>query len=209
MSQLRKYTGGVLLPDGRVVFVPAYSGNIGIFELIDPIALTFKFTAITQYSLTNNTCLFKGGVLLENGSVLFVPFNAKSIGIYDAVNNIYNPIVNANTIYFPNEAFSGGILLPDGRVVFVPYKMPSVVIYDIYNNEIITNATLVNNGLTYIYQPNNLITPSGNGDYQSGTLLFDGRILLSPMYAKNIGIITGNNIPPPKEFCLHPFFNRF
>jgi len=222
-----KYSGGVLLPDGRILFVPTSTtnniANIVLFELTDPVTLKYTLTQKLQITIQNPnpnnfaqnqndvSDLFKGGVLLQNGNVLFVPYNAKSIGIYDPINNIYNPITNNQTIYLPYQAFSGGISLPDGRVIFSPFEMPSILIYDLTNNQItIPYATLQLNGLNYTYVANTQqITPSGNGDYNSGVLLFDGRIVLIPMYAKNIGIIYGNNLPPPKEFCLHPFYNKF
>ena len=211
-----KYSGGVLLPDGRVIFVPANVNTIGIFQLIDPIALIYTFTEQQFNSLglninIANNSLFRGGILLFDGTVLFIPCNSKTIGIYNPTNNTYNPIITNLTSYLPNEAFSGGISLPDGRVIFVPFNMPSIAIYD-FANKIFTvpNATLVQFGNSFIYKSiANVFTPNGTGDYSSGVLLPDGRIIFTPMYNSNVGVILGNNIPLPKEFCLHPFFNKF
>jgi len=65
----------VLLPDGRVLFVPDSTANIGIF---DP-------SSDTPFSETiaGGTGSFKyyGGVLLPDGRVVFAPLAATNIGI--------------------------------------------------------------------------------------------------------------------------------
>ena len=67
------YVGGVLLPDGRVVFVPNYATTIGIF---DP-----STNAYSTIAGAPGNDAYAGGVLLPDGRVVFVPYNATTIGI--------------------------------------------------------------------------------------------------------------------------------
>jgi hypothetical protein len=73
-----KYAGGVLLPDGRVVFVPSYAASVGVY---DP--ATNKFTV--GPSAGSDTHKYLGGVLRPDGRVVFVPSSAASAGIYKSV----------------------------------------------------------------------------------------------------------------------------
>jgi len=70
------YGVGVLLPDGRVVFVPYSAASVGVY---DP--ATNKFTM--GPSAGSGTNKYMGGVLLPDGRVVFVPDNAVSVGVYD------------------------------------------------------------------------------------------------------------------------------
>ena len=77
-SGIDKYEGGVLLPDGRVVFVPRSAASVGVY---DP--ATNKLTAGPSIGLGDYK--YTGGVLLPDGRVVFVPFFAASVGIYKSV----------------------------------------------------------------------------------------------------------------------------
>ena len=60
--------------------------------------------------------LYQGGVLLPNGNVVFVPFNAMVMGIYNPTEDTFTegPSVGTNR-------YIGGVLLPNGNVILVPY----------------------------------------------------------------------------------------
>jgi len=75
------YGGGILLPDGNVIFIP-YAANttIGIFN---PTKNTYSAVAI---STTPTAPSYRGGVLLPDGRVVFVPYSAGVVGIFS--NNI-------------------------------------------------------------------------------------------------------------------------
>jgi hypothetical protein len=57
-----------------------------------------------------------GGVLLPDGRVLFIPYNATTFCIFNPLTNTYNLIAGAPG----GGAYVGGTLLPDGRVILVP-----------------------------------------------------------------------------------------
>jgi len=69
---------------------------------------------------------YYGGVLLPDGRVFCVPYDATSARIYDPVTDTLS--TPAGT-YPGGDAYVGGVLLPDGRVFCVPYNATSARIY--------------------------------------------------------------------------------
>jgi len=68
------FLGGLLLPNGKVLLVPANQGNIGIY---DPVGNTFTNGPATGKAAT----AFMGGVLLPDGKVVLVPASSPNIGL--------------------------------------------------------------------------------------------------------------------------------
>ena len=173
------YYGGVLVPDGRVVFVPYNSATIGIF---DPSTNTYS-----TISGAPGSNAYRGGVLLPDGRVLFVPYSATAIGLFDPSTNTLNTSVLAGA----SDSCAGGVLLPDGRVLFVPHSATAIGLFDPSTNTLNTNIYV---GLT-------------TDKYISGVLLPDGRVVFVPFNLTTIGILSG--FPrPPIELCYHPCFNK-
>jgi hypothetical protein len=112
------FAGGVLAPSGKVIFVPRYSNDIGIY---DPVANSYSNLA---WGTENNA--FSGGVLAPSGKVIFVPSYSDAIGIYDPVANSYSNLAWGTE----NGAFFGGVLAPSGKVIFVPSYSDAIGIYD-------------------------------------------------------------------------------
>jgi len=102
------YSGGVLVPDGRVVFVQSNCTNIGIFNPV-----TTAFTSITGVQPGYN-----GGVLLPNGNVFFVPQNS-NIGLFNPVTSKFSN--TGQTLY--GQSYNG-VLAPEG-VWLTPSKYSS------------------------------------------------------------------------------------
>ena len=67
-----------------------------------------------------------GGVLLPDGRVFCVPYNATSARIYDPVTNT---LTTPPGTYPGSSAYAGGVLLPDGRVFCDPRNATSARIY--------------------------------------------------------------------------------
>jgi hypothetical protein len=153
------YVGGVLLPDGRVVFVPHNATTIGIFN---PATNTY-----TTVSGAPGGSAYFGGVLLPDGRVVFVPFAGTTIGIFNPATNVYSTIAGAPG----SNAYSGGVLLPDGRVVFVPFGATTIGMF---------------NPVTNMYST--IARGAGDGSYVGGVLLPDGRVVFVPHSATTVGI---------------------
>ena len=176
------YSGGVLLHDGRVVFVPYYASKILIF---DP--ATNEYSTIPGPIVKSSVCInldgtkrtmwsgdgaYSGGVLLKDGRVVFVPSNARTIGIFDPTTNEYSTIPGAPG----SSAYRGGVLLHDGRVLFVPYMATTIGMFDPVTNEYST-----------------IPGAPGKNAYSDGVLLKDGRVVFVPYMATTIGIFDPAN----------------
>ena len=181
------YKGGVLLPDGRVVFVPYVATNVGIFN-----PATNQFSTVTGTTNPGGNSAYQGGVLLPDGRVVFVPTNATNVGIFNPVTNQFST-VTGTTNPGGSLAYKGGVLLPDGRVVFVPYNATNVGIFDPVANQFSTVTGTTN--------------PGGSSAYIGGVLLPDGRVVFVPANATNVGMLSGS-VPAPREFCLSPYYNK-
>jgi hypothetical protein len=154
-AQTYAYVGGVLLPDGRVVFVPYGATTIGVFN-----PSTNLYTTILADSG------YYGGVLLSDGRVVFVPWNVTRVGIFNPTTNTYTTVLG-----MPGTSYSGGVLLPDGRVVFVPYATSTIVIFNPITN---TFATVLG--------------VAGGCNNRGGILLPDGRVIFVSTGSGGIGI---------------------
>ena len=163
------YIGGVLVPDGRVIFVPYSAGTVGIFN-------PFTNTYSTAGSGIGGSAYF-GGLLIPDGRVLFVPNNSTKIGFFNPSSNTYSTSETMSPA--PGDyAFSGGVLAPDGRVIFCPRGATSICFYDTTKN-------------TYGVVPG--ITMPGGTKYYGIVLLTDGRVLFVPHHATTIGIFNPFN----------------
>ena len=121
-SGANPYHGGVLLPDGRVLFIPTSSTVFGIYNPALTGAASYTTVAMSP---APGAAAYYGGVVLPDGRVVCVPHNATSIGIFNPATNTFT-----TTGTMPGSAaYYGGVLLPDGRVVFVPHNATTVGIY--------------------------------------------------------------------------------
>ena len=187
------YHGSVLLTDGRVLFVPNNTSNIGIYT---PTTATYTNVTVTVSGS------YAGGCLMPTGNVFMVPNTASSNAI------IYNPFLNTQSnVNGLNGAFFGGpnggngaVALPDGRIVIFPRRDGSSGSIVIYNS--VTGAFNQVAGSSSVTFQTATTAPSG------GTLIPDGRIIFagSGTYA---AYALDTRTPAPREFCLHPFFNKF
>jgi hypothetical protein len=157
------YIGGLLLMDGRVVFVPYNASTVGIFN-----SVTNTYSTVTM-SPTPVSAAYWGGVLVPDGRVVFVPHNATTIGIFDPATNAYSAIAAG----LPGSAaYRGGVLLPDGRVLFIPFYATTIGIFNPSTNLYSTIA----------------VGAPGSGAYIGGVLLPDGRVVFVPTNTTTVGI---------------------
>jgi len=157
------YYGSVLIPDGRVVFVP--HGATAGFGIFNP--STNSYSTISM-SPSPPTYAYSGGVLLPDGRIVFVPANTTTIGLFNPATNTYSTIL----VGAPgSNAYQGGVLLPDGRVLFVPNNATTIGLFNPTTN-------------TY----STILGAPGSAAYIGGVLLPDGRVVFVPQYATTIGL---------------------
>ena len=159
------YSGSVLLPDGRVMFVPSTASNVGIFN-----PSTGLFSAISAAGLATTAAKFVGGVLLPNGNVVFVPSQSANIGMFNPVNYTYSNIVTVAAA--SGTLFAGGVLAPNGNVIFAPASSGNVGVY---------NPTL---GTYSNLGPLGTVSTAFSG----AVLLPTGNVVFVPASSTNIGM---------------------
>ena len=158
------YSGSVLLPDGRVLFVPASASNVGFYN-----PRTLLFSTVSPAGLTGVANKFRGGVLCPNGNVAFIPYSISNVGLFNPMTYVYSNIaVGANTVTTPGNQlrFQGGVLSPTGNVIMVPRDSANIGVFNP------TTLTLTNVGPIY----------SGGGSlFGSGVLLPNGNVAMVPL----------------------------
>jgi hypothetical protein len=170
------FSGSVLLPDGRVLFVPQNSSNIGFFN---PSNSTFSNVSCPGVSADDGN-KFRGGVLVPNGNVVFIPYNNSNVGLYNPVANVYSNIQVGAAAGGAGFRFSGGVLSPTGNVVMVPMNSANIGVF----NPTTLSMTNVSHGIA-----------TGAYIFGSGTLLPDGNVVMSPMASpSNIGMYNTYNL---------------
>jgi len=87
---------------------------------------TYADTLTTPTGTYPGSYAYYGGVLLPDGRVFCVPYNATTARIYDPVTDT---LTTPTGTYPGSSAYVGGVLLPDGRVFCVPYNATSSRIY--------------------------------------------------------------------------------
>ena len=155
------FSGGVLLPDGRVVMIPSYIGiaNHSFIGIYDPQTNQFRHDGGSIPNATMPTSpkefQYSGGMLLPDGRVLLVPNQSSTIGLYDPANDSF---VSGPTV--SSGGYSGAVLCPDGRVVLVPDRAPEIYVFDPSTDD-------------------GVATHSASG-FRGGVLLRDGRVAFVP-----------------------------
>jgi len=110
------FQGATLAPDGRVIFAPFGSSNVGIF---DP--ATDSYTSGPTHGEGGGA--FIGATLSPDGRVIFAPRNSSNVGIFDPATDSYT---SGPTHGEGSNAFRGATLAPDGRVIFAPNDSSNV-----------------------------------------------------------------------------------
>jgi hypothetical protein len=125
------FDGAAVAGDGRVVFAPLNSGGVGVFDPTAPPESCFTFvdiSATTLYPYPSPTHgKFSGAATLDDGRVVFAPYSAIGVGIFDATDNRFTWVdYSATSLDGIIERFSGAAVAPDGRVVFPPQSANGV-----------------------------------------------------------------------------------
>jgi len=166
------YKGSVLLPDGRVLFVPSSASNVGIFN---PFTLTFS--AIIP-SGAGRGGAFSGGVLLANGNVLMIPQTASA----NICNFSPSSLILSNTTTIPaGTGFDGGVLIPNGNVVMIPSLGSNIGMYNPNSTPPIYTNLTATSGINYV----------------GGVLIPNGNVVMYPITASStIGMYNPSVTPP-------------
>jgi hypothetical protein len=163
-----EYAGSVLLPDGRVLFVPQNASNVGFYN-----PSTGLFSSVTPSGLAATASKFRCGVLVPNGNVVFVPWGQSNVGLFNPVSYAYSNIQVGAAAAGGNLRFQGGVLSPTGNVVMIPRDSANIGIFNP------TTLAMTNVGP---------IAAQGASLFGSGVLLPNGNVAMSPLNSMNIGM---------------------
>jgi hypothetical protein len=111
--------GSVLLPDGRVCFVPDTASSVGFFN---PQTNTFSNIIPGGDGISSLGGGWRGGVLMPDSNVVFLPYSNAFLVMYDPVTNILSKRQSPS----PGQ-YLGGCLLPNGNVLCIPNSISSVL----------------------------------------------------------------------------------
>lgn len=119
-KRLGHYSGGVLLPDGKVFCIP-YGTQYPL--VYDPVTNSNYYVNPNSISGDNK---HRAGVLLPNNKVLGIPSQSTSAYVYDPQADTTTEITGVSGV---SEGVWGGLLLKDGRVFLAPHESSTAVIY--------------------------------------------------------------------------------
>ncbi len=110
------FSGAAQAGDGRIIFAPFDSNNVGIF---DP--STDSYTSGPSHG--EGRFAFQGAARASDGRIIFAPRNASNVGIFDPSSDSYTtgPSHGEGT-----NAFSGAAQAGDGRVILAPIDSNNV-----------------------------------------------------------------------------------
>jgi hypothetical protein len=111
--------GSVLLPDGRVCFVPDTARSIGFFNIQTN---TFSNIVPGGDGISSLGGGWRGGVLMPDSNVVFLPYSNAFMCMYDPNTNI----LRKRQSPLPGR-FLGGCLLPNGNVLCIPNQIGSIL----------------------------------------------------------------------------------
>jgi len=156
------FRGAARGDDERIIFAPANSENIGIFNPSDDSYMSAATHGQGDYA-------FRGAARANDGRIIFAPSNSPYVGIFDLSDDSYTDGPSTGE---DNAKFSGAVRAQDGRIIFVPYFSDIVGIFN-------------PSGDSYTSGPEH---NEGHLAFQGAAKTDDGRIILAPYESDNIGI---------------------
>jgi hypothetical protein len=168
------YGSSVLLPDGRVLFVPRFSSTVGFFNPASGL-----FSTVSPAGLSAVHGEFRSCVLAPNGNVIFIPYGSSNVGVFNPVSYSYsNIVVGAQP---GNQTFQGGVIGPTGNIIMIPRNSANIGVFNP------TSLTLTNVGP---------IAGQSLQLFGCGTLLPNGNVVMSPLNSQNIGMYNSMSLLP-------------
>lgn len=168
--------GSVLLPDGRVLFSPAGTSNVSLFNPSTGTFSSISFSTIIPGSGNN----YGSAVLAPNGNVACPPFNAANALIF---NPITYAIANVTGPRGSRGLFKTSVLGPNGNVVCVPSYSDNVSEIDALANP-------------PVYSNMCKIGGFDANKWQGGVLLPNGNVVFVPRTVSNVGMYNPLTNPP-------------
>jgi len=146
-AQLYKFSGAVTAANGKIVFVPDHANGVGVWNPDDKDG--FLYVDISAPSSTvdlgglssfTNTNKFRGGASASNGKVVFAPYVANGVGVFDPNDNSFvlvdisapSTTVNLGGLsgFTVAGKFGAAAAASNGNIIFAPYNADAVGVFD-------------------------------------------------------------------------------
>lgn len=130
-SQTRKWSGGVLAPNGKIYGIPRDASSVLV---INPKTNTVDTTSIPVPAGLNK---FVGGVLAPNGKIYCAPFDATYVLIIDPVSQTVD---TTSIVGLPvtSGKWCGAVLAPNGNIYCIPHNSTTVLVINPNTNTTVT-----------------------------------------------------------------------
>ena len=136
-SEGRLFSGAALANNGKVVFAPYTANAVGMF---DPSDNTFEYESFNRADLETiigSSQSFNGATTASNGKVIFTPFDADAVGVFDPIDNSLELVDISAPSFTGGDKFSGAALAHNGKVIFAPYTAKGVGVFDPSDNSFV------------------------------------------------------------------------
>jgi hypothetical protein len=163
------YYGSLLLPDGRIMFIPTAAGT--------PVSFFNPATGLgSSVSVTFKPAGLRGAVLAPNGNVVMIPSPASPANVI-----VFNPISLVSSNIVTNaplgggQPFQGGVLSPTGNVVMCPRWNANI--------GLVNPVTLAYTNIGPLP-----FTPSGSAQFCGAVLIPNGNVFFTALNGANSAI---------------------
>ena len=190
---------GALASNGKVVFAPYMANGVGVFDPSAPPGERFEFEPITVPSTDSEGRLFSGAALANNGKVVFAPYSADAVGMFDPSDNTFEyesfNRADLETIIGSSQSFHGATTASNGKVIFTPFDADAVGVFDPSDNslelvDISAPSASVDLG--------DLSSFTGGDKFSGAALAHNGKVIFAPYTAKGVGVFD----PSDNSFVL-------
>jgi hypothetical protein len=73
---------------------------------------------------------YVGSVSLPDGRILFVPYSATTVGLFNPFTNQFSAVTPTNFSGIAALSFYGGVAVPSGNVIFIPFTSSNIGTYN-------------------------------------------------------------------------------
>ena len=76
---------------------------------------------------------FRGAAAASNGKIIFAPYNADGVGVFDPSDNSF-ALVDISATISSDDKFNGAAAASNGKIIFAPFNADGVGVFDPSDN---------------------------------------------------------------------------
>jgi hypothetical protein len=176
ISMTDSFAGAGTTHDGRVVFAPYKANHVGVFDpklMGGPVEDQFQ---LYDTNLALNSQLFYSAISVGDGRVVFPPYHARQIGVFDGRDNSFHTYPSAaSTADVEGYKYIGGGVASDNKVVMCPYGQTTTTVRTLDLNTYSVGLIVLQQGDGFV----------ANG-WHGGSATLDGRVVCAPFSSDRV-----------------------